>query len=123
MSYPGIFGFLSGSSLFCICWAISRSRESLSLSSAADWATCTVNRAEPKQDKLIKPDNAFAETSEEMANVIIGWPTKLTLAPDMAQRVLNQLQQQIKPIAPRGLDLLDSLPKPAIAIPPWDQVW
>jgi hypothetical protein len=91
--------------------------------SAADWATCTVNRAEPKQDKLIKPDNAFAETSEEMANVIIGWPTKLTLAPDMAQRVLNQLQQQIKPIAPRGLDLLDSLPKPAIAIPPWDQVW
>ena len=52
--------------------------------SKAQWRTLWINRAEPAQAQLIKPDNAFAEAAPGNSNVIIAWPTKRTLAPDLA---------------------------------------
>jgi len=55
------------------------------------WAGHTVNRAEPKQSNLSRPDTAFVESK---GNVHIAWPTKLALAPDLADRVIAQLTKQ-----------------------------
>ena len=90
--------------------------------SQAEWATLYINRAEPAQAQLLKPDNAFAEIARPLGNVIIGWPTKLTLAPDLTQRVMALLHGL--PASPgTGLDSLASLAKPDIAPPPWETLF
>jgi glycerol-3-phosphate dehydrogenase len=91
--------------------------------SGAEWATTMINRAEPKQDQLIKPDTAFASQTDGQDNVLVAWPTKLSLAPDLAQQVLTQLQEQIQPGPAQHIEHLDALPKPPIATPLWDEVW
>lgn len=90
--------------------------------SGAQWATYTVNRAEPRQQSLIKPDTAFAAHCENATNVIAAWPTKLTLAPDLARQVLELLQAQIQPQPASGMEQLGALPKPGIATPPWSNM-
>jgi len=52
--------------------------------SDAELAVMDVARAEPQQQGLAKPDNAYARRDR---NLIITWPTKLTLAPDLGDRV------------------------------------
>ncbi|MDX1802867.1 MAG: FAD-dependent oxidoreductase [Alcanivorax sp.] len=52
--------------------------------SQAQFATLDVVRAEPRQQAMVKPDNAYARRDQ---NLIISWPTKLTLAPDLGDRV------------------------------------
>ncbi|HEY6610887.1 MAG TPA: FAD-dependent oxidoreductase, partial [Pseudomonas sp.] len=44
--------------------------------SAAEWRTLRVDRAEPAQSGLVRPDNAFLN---EQGRLLIGWPTKLAL--------------------------------------------
>ncbi len=56
-----------------------------------EWAVHAVDRAEPKQSNLTRPDTAFVKSRE---NVHIAWPTKLALAPDLADKVITQLQNQ-----------------------------
>lgn len=56
-----------------------------------EWATHAVNRAEPKQSALSRPDTAFVETKN---NIHIAWPTKLALAPDLADKIIKQLSKQ-----------------------------
>jgi glycerol-3-phosphate dehydrogenase len=55
------------------------------------WAVHAVDRAEPKQSSLTRPDTAFVESKQ---NVHIAWPTKLALAPDLADKVIAQIQSQ-----------------------------
>ncbi|HAQ86476.1 MAG TPA: FAD-dependent oxidoreductase, partial [Pseudomonas sp.] len=47
--------------------------------SAAKWATLRIDRAEPAQSALARPDNAFLA---EQGRLLVGWPTKLALSPD-----------------------------------------
>ncbi len=64
----------------------------------ARWKTLRVDRAEPAQENFLKPDNAFAQMH---GNNIIGWPTKLALAPNLGQQILDLLKaDQIHPSAP-----------------------
>lgn len=56
----------------------------------ADFATVEVDRAEPRQESLIKPDNAWARRDRRL---LVTWPTKLTLAPDLGERVLALLDE------------------------------
>lgn len=56
-----------------------------------DWAVHAVDRAEPKQSGLTRPDAAFVESK---GNLHIAWPTKLALAPDLADKVIDRLQKQ-----------------------------
>ena len=84
--------------------------------SELEWATHTVNRAEPKQSSLSRPDTAFVETIE---NVHIAWPTKLALAPDLADKIIESLNKQ-KLIAGTHVSS-DILPPATIAQSLWDR--
>lgn len=81
------------------------------------WATLRVNRAEPAQSGLVRPDNAFLA---DQPGLLVGWPTKLALAPDFADRVIAALQRD--GIAPHSHAPLPELPKPALATPVWDEL-
>ncbi|MBU3068997.1 FAD-dependent oxidoreductase [Aestuariicella sp. G3-2] len=90
--------------------------------SDAQWATLPVNRAEPKQQNMIRPDKAFIGQAEHCTNLSVAWPTKLTLAPNLATEALEQLQQRgIQPSdAKTDLSPLDLLPQATVAKSPWD---
>ncbi len=92
--------------------------------SSAQWATLKVDRAEPKQKNFVRPDKAFIGKAKHCANVAVAWPTKLTLAPNLANETIGLLQEQnITPTAdPVDLALLNQLEQAKVAIAPWDQV-
>ena len=58
----------------------------------AQWATHRVNRAEPAQSNLLRPDTAFIESID---NIHIAWPTKLALTPDLSDRALALINKRI----------------------------
>jgi glycerol-3-phosphate dehydrogenase len=81
------------------------------------WATLRIDRAEPARSGLVRPDNAFLADSQ---GLLVGWPTKLALAPDFSDRVLAALDRDgIKPIAHAPLP---TLPRPALALPVWEEL-
>lgn len=83
-----------------------------------EWATVRIDRAEPKQKGLLKPDKAFAAQASGCRNVIVAWPTKLTLAPNMADEV-----EQLLDIQPRNSALpieCSRLKTPPLAKPCWE---
>lgn len=86
-----------------------------------EWSTLRIDRAEPKQKGLIKPDQAFAAHAENSGNVIVAWPTKLTLAPNMADSVEQLLDAS--PRAPALPAICATLPLPAFAIPCWESAF
>jgi glycerol-3-phosphate dehydrogenase len=86
--------------------------------SAAQWATLRVDRAEPAQSGLVRPDNAFLH---EQDNLLVGWPTKLALAPDFADRVLAALARD--GIQPAQHAPLPALPRPTVAPPAWEELF
>ena len=86
-----------------------------------EWATLRIDRAEPKQKGLVKPDKAFAAFAENSANVIVAWPTKLTLAPNMADAVEELLA--IKPQAGALPEQCKALPSPPLAKPCWEKLF
>ncbi|MCZ6709462.1 MAG: FAD-dependent oxidoreductase [Gammaproteobacteria bacterium] len=81
----------------------------------AQFSTVRVDRAEPKQSGRQRPDEAFACAS---GNTLICWPTKLSLAPDLADKVLGLL----KPPSDRGhrAHANLSLPAPSMGQAPWE---
>ncbi|MGN2389039.1 NAD(P)/FAD-dependent oxidoreductase [Pseudomonas viridiflava] len=85
--------------------------------SQAQWATLRVDRAEPAQSGLVRPDNAFLDSQHRL---MVGWPTKLALAPDFADRVLSHLSKDGIHPTPQA-PLLD-VPRPPLAIPVWDEL-
>lgn len=86
--------------------------------SAAQWATLRVDRAEPAQSGLVRPDNAFLH---EQGKLLVGWPTKLALAPDFADRVLAALSRD--GIQPTTHAPLPTLPRPSVAPPAWEELF
>ncbi|HZX51305.1 MAG TPA: FAD-dependent oxidoreductase [Pseudomonas sp.] len=86
--------------------------------SAARWATLRVERAEPAQSGLVRPDNAFLD---EQGKLLVGWPTKLALAPDFADRVLAALARDA--IQPASHQPLPALPRPAVAPAAWEELF
>jgi glycerol-3-phosphate dehydrogenase len=88
--------------------------------STACWRTIRVDRAEPKQSSLIKPDDAFAEFASD--NVLVTWPTKLTLAPRLGDIVANMLQEKgIRPESTATTNI--ALPAATIAAKPWQALF
>jgi hypothetical protein len=86
--------------------------------SAAQWATLRVDRAEPAQSGLVRPDNAFLH---EHGKLLVGWPTKLALAPDFADRVLAALSRD--GVQPTTHAPLPALPRPTVAPPAWEELF
>ncbi len=82
------------------------------------WATLRVNRAEPVQSGLTRPENAFVTAQGAL---VIGWPTKLALAPDFSDRVLKLFERDaIQPSATRSYA---DLPRPSVAAPIWETLF
>jgi len=86
--------------------------------SGCQWQTLHVNRAEPAQSGLTRPDSAYLQAS---SNGLVSWPTKLALAPDLSDQILAELERQgIQPSAQKSNP---SLPRPAPAVPVWDSLF
>lgn len=83
--------------------------------SAAQWATLRIDRAEPAQSALARPDNAFLA---EQGRLLVGWPTKLALSPDFSDRVEAALARD--GIRPANHPALPQLPRPPLTGPFWE---
>jgi glycine/D-amino acid oxidase-like deaminating enzyme len=77
----------------------------------AQFDILTVNRAEPKQASGIKPDEAYVARQQDFIQC---FPTKLTLAPDLGDKLLNVLD---KPKHPQPLQI--NHPRAEIGTSPW----
>ena len=85
--------------------------------SQAQWATLRVNRAEPAQSGLVRPDNAFLA---DQGRLMVGWPTKLALAPDFSDRVMLALKNDA--ITPSNAPALPEFPRPPLGKTAWEQL-
>ena len=83
----------------------------------ARWGTLRVNRAEPKQNKLLRPDAAYCKV---VHNGMVTWPTKLALAPNLSDEVISNLKAQ--GIEPQGNDgfTAGELLRPEVTRPFWE---
>ncbi|WP_419533075.1 NAD(P)/FAD-dependent oxidoreductase [Endozoicomonas sp.] len=78
----------------------------------AEWDTLRVNRAEPKQSRLLRPDAAFCQP---VANGIVTWPTKLALAPNLSDEVIRLLQEDnIRPAGDETFSMPEGFSRPEI---------
>ena len=83
--------------------------------SSAQWATLRIDRAEPAQSAQARPDNAFLA---EQGRLLVGWPTKLALSPDFADRVQTALARD--GIRAQQHSPLPELPQPSVTGPFWE---
>ncbi|MBC8240592.1 MAG: FAD-dependent oxidoreductase [Alphaproteobacteria bacterium] len=89
---------------------------------SATWATHRVDRAEPAGSGGVRPTSASALGK---GGVIAGWPTKLALAPVLADKIMALLDRDAVRPGPSdmdGLAALAALATPTIARPPWETV-
>jgi hypothetical protein len=89
----------------------------------ASWATLPIERAEPLQPGLIRPDNAFVAPANGVANLLVGWPTKLTLAPNLANQALGLLVDADITPSTSNINLHDYLAYAELAKTPWEQAF
>ena len=80
------------------------------------WAIHDVDRAEPAANKLLPS----GPTLTTMGNAALAWPTKLALAPALAQQVLRWLEQQNISPSKKSTELPLPLAEPARY--PWEEV-
>lgn len=85
--------------------------------SGALWGTYRVDRAEEQTRQLLRPDDV---SLLDDGNVLTAWPTKLVLAPRLADVVLKRVGAPAGPVAPDDL-LLPGAAKPAVAPTPWEE--
>lgn len=78
----------------------------------AEWFGVRVDRAEPFTGSGNRPPGAFCQV---VGNVLVTWPTKLALAPELADQVLNQVTK------PHSAEIIQlDLPHPGLGKAPWD---
>lgn len=78
-----------------------------------EWASYRVDRAERSSPGGRRPDDVQFVTD---GNVITAWPTKLALAPRLADGLLDQIPRATGPMP----DLPTDWPRPRVALPPWE---
>lgn len=87
--------------------------------SDAEWFTWRGNRAEPLTGTGDRPPGAYCE---RIGNLLVAWPTKLALAPNLADQVLRDsgaiAGQTNPPLALPHPPL--ALPHPPLGRAPWD---
>lgn len=87
--------------------------------SSATWHSFMINRAEPRIADLQRPDNAFVSSC---ANLMVCWPTKLSLCPNLGDRVCELLPDTLSGLrdAIPGRELASLLAPGGHANPPWE---
>lgn len=83
--------------------------------SGSRFAACPVDRAEGATDGGAKPDGPVLN---RMGNIWFAWPTKLALAPRLADMALAGLPPPGTVFDPAAIA---GWPSPAFAAPPWEQ--
>lgn len=84
--------------------------------SAMQWSTLNIDRAEPKQKEGQRPSTSYLF---EENNVITTWPTKLALAPNLANDVLKQLEKDN--VTKSAADDMPEFDHALIADLPWQE--
>lgn len=85
------------------------------------WATLRIQRAEPLQAGLVRPDGVFVKALDPF---LVCWPTKLALAPALSDEVLRLLPPpsgrpgEVAELEP----LLSELTPPPVARPVWERL-
>ncbi|MDP1930855.1 MAG: FAD-dependent oxidoreductase [Gammaproteobacteria bacterium] len=92
---------------------------------SAQWNSFLVSRAEPRLPNLQRPDTAYVNSQQ---NLLVTWPTKLALTPNLSDSVCAELaRQQIKPQAQDFDESMSTLAAcfefPGIAKPRWDALF
>ena len=80
--------------------------------SQCEFTTLRIDRAEAGQSEGLRPDRPFAN---RYGNVIVSWPTKLTLAPMLGDMVLALMP----PAGGGGKQIPDAIPRAAFGVAPW----
>lgn len=83
-----------------------------------EWSTYKVDRAEPATPGGSRPDDCFAKLE---GNVITAWPTKMVMAPRLAEKIFALTGEA--QLADRDAELLTALQhctRPDVALPPWE---
>jgi len=88
--------------------------------SAAEFTTFMVDRAEPKQKNGFKPESTYMKNIQ---NMIIAWPTKLALAPRLAQQIMAYLHDVQVTAQMFDIRELRSWPMPPLAKPIWEDAF
>lgn len=91
----------------------------------AQWSSFLINRAEPRLPNLQRPDTAYVNSQQ---NLLITWPTKLALTPNLSDTVCTELaRQQVTPKTSKTREpataLSDCLDFPGVARPRWDAIF
>ena len=87
--------------------------------SQAEFNSFHIDRAEEKQPGKKRPDT---ESLINQGNLMVSWPTKLTLAPNLANTIVQTLKQEITATKADSQNSdLSFLPSPEVAVPPWEQ--
>lgn len=93
--------------------------------STTQWATLSVDRAEPKVESGFLPDGPA--TLEGAENFLFAWPTKMTFAPALGTEVLTWVGAQVSPPAQSVFNTDDRasveelvLPPAQVAPSPWE---
>lgn len=88
------------------------------------WRTIRLDRGEPKQSALLRPDSAFVGPVDSVANALVAWPTKLSLSPHLGDEIDLALdQRKIAPGEHCDLTLLQSMGTPQQAPVYWDSLF
>jgi hypothetical protein len=81
---------------------------------ACEWDTLNIDRAEPKMADGSRPDDVFVD---ECDGVLTAWPTKLALAPRLADAVVTLLGA----VRPGAAVEAVAWPHPDVALLPWQE--
>jgi len=82
----------------------------------AEWAAYRINRAEGTT-----PNGGRPETVQILreGNVVSAWPTKLALAPLLAEHIVAAIDPRRR-TSPEAFEVPSDWPRPSVARPPWE---
>ena len=90
----------------------------------ARWQTLRLDRGEPRQSALLRPDSAFVGRVDAVDNALAAWPTKLSLSPHLADEIERELSASgVQPGPPQDLSALSGLDRPPVARTYWDTLF
>jgi len=85
--------------------------------SEIQWGSLEISRAEVKHKKGIRPENSFVQEAD---GLITCWPTKLTLAPNLADKVIKAVSRlNIDKTEDQSFQI--NLPVPSLSKLPWQK--
>lgn len=88
------------------------------------WRTLRLDRGEPLQSALLRPDSAFVGAVDSVDNTLVAWPTKLSLSPNLGNEIEAALDTRgVTPGPATDLSLLQELGRPGIAPAYWDTLF